>query len=851
MREAELSIIMNKIHIYIQKIVFIIILINFCSSCSVMKHLKPDEQLLYSQSIEGVEVLDTEELELFYRQKPNRRILFTSWMPYLSAYYVGLPRYKRNKESYKAEILELEEELRQIMADEALLDRRKYRLDEKYKRKIDALKVAYREGNWLMRSIGEKPTLFDSAKMVTTAEKLQIFIRQEGYFSASVTPEYEVKNKKVFVKYIVNQDLPHYINKLEVVSEDTALLHFVQKVEQHSVLEPGHRFERKNLVSERERLAKAVKEFGYFHFMPDYIFYELDTIHVPKPTENQRFMNIKIRLETPENDSIHHRYRIAQVNFTSDLQKATTSTYELDSITGEVIHRPIEIDTLRANRKNFMIHGQRYSPKILSEKISIHEDKYYHHSRTVDTQKALAQMGVFKFVNVRYDTLSNHQLSANIFVNSFDKYDVSAEAGASVSQSLPGPFIALGWRTRNILGAGDILDVSLTGSIESQVSNTSTTNNQSYNSNEINLNSAFSIPTMIFPFLNKTRRDKIGIFRTNTKLTAGWVYTNRPEYTRTTVTGGFGYTWDNGQYSSFKADLLNVGIIRTRRLSPNFLGYLFDIELDNESGNKGVLLRSFESSLLSSSAFSFTYNNDKNIHAIYWHTHLEAGGSYLNLFGNDFLAENATIFGLEYYRYYRLQTELRYYIPMGKTGKIAMRANFGLARSYGAHGDEESVLPYDKHFFLGGSNSIRAWRPRRLGPGSFTPFSNEDGSFDYSFEQPGELMLEANIEYRNKLVSIINWAMFLDAGNVWFTRPNTRIGTTFDRRTFLSELGVGAGLGLRFDLSFLVMRFDAATKIFDPALPYGSRFVGRAFSIRELITLRGQSVLNIGIGYPF
>ncbi len=828
----------------------LIAFLPFFSSCSVMKNLHPDERLLYSQTIEGVKDLDIEELELFYRQKPNRRILYTSWMPYLGAYFFGKPRYERKKEDYKKKIIELEQKLHQIMSDSTLVEKRKYRLDEKYKRKIDALKVAYREGNWLMRSVGEPPAIFDSLKMVVTAEKLQLFIQQAGYFSAIVKPKYEIKHKKVFVRYIVNQGLPHYIHHFEMLSEDTALLHFAQKVEKHSVLEKGHRFSRQNLVSERERLASAVKEYGYFHFTKDYIFYEIDTVNVPSSTTEKKFLDIKIRLEPPENDTIHRRYQIAQVNFTSDIQQAKNVIYETDSVTGEVTYRERERDTLRVGKKNFIIHGQRYSPRILSEKISLHEGLFYHHSKTVRTQRALAQMGVFKFVNVRYDTLPNHNLSANIFVNSFDKYDVSVEFGASMSQTLPGPFIALGWRTRNIFGAGDVFDVSLTSSIESQVSNQSSNNKPTYNSNEINLNGTFSIPTMLFP-ISKKRRDKIGIFRTQTKISGGWVFTDRPEYTRTTITGAFGYTWDNGQYSNFKVDLLNIGIIRTRRLSASFLNYLFDIELDSRSGNKGVLLRSFESSLLSSSTFSFTYHNSKNIHDLYWHTHLEAGGTYLNLLGKDFFEQNPTLLGLEYYRFYRLQTELRYYIPLGKTGKLALRGNFGLARSYGTQDNEASILPYDKHFFIGGSNSVRAWRPRRLGPGSFTPSTNEDGSFDYSFEQPGELMLELNAEYRNKLFSIINWAVFIDAGNVWLTRPDNRIGTTFDKRTFLSELGVGAGLGLRFDLSFLIMRFDAATKIFDPALPYGSRFVGRAFSFRELVTLRGQSVLNIGIGYPF
>jgi len=178
---------------------------------------------------------------------------------------------------------------------------------------------------------------------------------------------------------------------------------------------------------------------------------------------------------------------------------------------------------------------------------------------------------------------------------------------------------------------------------------------------------------------------------------------------------------------------------------------------------------------------------------------------------------------------------------------------------------DNKVLPYEKYFFAGGSNSVRAWLPRRLGIGTVPPNLSEnadkDGLFDYSFEKPGEVLLEGSIELRKKLFGFVNGAIFIDAGNVWSFRQIQIIregsnvaswnGSTRIDGNFYKQLGVGTGFGFRFDFSFLVLRLDMGIKVLDPGRPEGQRFVLNKMKFFGPFVGKEPVIFNIGIGYPF
>ena len=229
-------------------------------------------------------------------------------------------------------------------------------------------------------------------------------------------------------------------------------------------------------------------------------------------------------------------------------------------------------------------------------------------------------------------------------------------------------------------------------------------------------------------------------------------------------------------------------------------------------------------------------------------TTLESGGTLLNLYSPKFIRDQ----GLEPYQYFRFSFDYRKNVAINKTSSFAYRFNSGFGYAYSPN----KVLPYEKNFFAGGSNSIRAWRPRRLGLGSDPPPVSKNipsnGYFDYSFEKPGQLLLEASMEWRQKLIGFVNYAFFVDAGNVWALQINNNQNASFDFSKFYNEIGVGTGFGLRFDFTFIILRFDVGIKAWDPARPAGNRFVLWDAKFAKPYNINHEPVIyNIGIGYPF
>jgi len=289
--------------------------------------------------------------------------------------------------------------------------------------------------------------------------------------------------------------------------------------------------------------------------------------------------------------------------------------------------------------------------------------------------------------------------------------------------------------------------------------------------------------------------------------------------------------------------LSEIRFINSKNISSDFQDELDDLK---ESGNN--LYRTFEPSFVTSSSYSVTFNfneygsfDSKN--ASFLRLMGESGGTLLNLVDIDFLRSE----GLEMFKYLKFGIDYRKYSSITPGSKVAFRINAGAARAY----SENKVLPYEEYFFSGGSNSIRAWAPRRLGPGSFYP-TDSLGNYSNKFEQPGEILFETNIEIRTRLAGFINSALFLDVGNVWmFEEDPARPGSKFEVKDFIQELAVGTGVGIRLDFSFLLLRLDFGLKLYNPGLPSGERFYWENRKIDDGISRPDPWIINLAIGYPF
>jgi outer membrane protein insertion porin family len=365
-----------------------------------------------------------------------------------------------------------------------------------------------------------------------------------------------------------------------------------------------------------------------------------------------------------------------------------------------------------------------------------------------------------------------------------------------------------------------------------------------YRSRELSASGSVIFPQFLIPF-NFGTLEKFGRYNPRTRTLLGYSYVNRPEYVRDAVNTILAYNWATRNLrQQFSFSLLDANLIRSS-LDPLFQDRLEDLQ--NQGNNLiNSFLPSFVSSISGQVIINFNqYGLYQKNRASLWRIFLESGGTTLN-FVNPSLTEDRS---LKYFQFLKFQSDFRRYLPINNQSTYAYRINVGLAKPYGISG---GVLPYEKYFFAGGSTSIRAWQPRRLGPGSFTPEIREDGTFDYRFEQPGEILLEAMFEYRRKLFGYFDGAIFIDAGNTWnFEVDPSREGTEFRVDRFYKEIAIGTGLGLRMDFEFLVLRLDMGIKAYDPARPEGDRFILDNLTFNRPLGERGQQVFNIGIGYPF
>jgi outer membrane protein insertion porin family len=796
----------------------------FLSGCLGIKHLKDDEKLLYRQAIIAPKSINSDDLNNLYAQEPNRKFLNLPIAPLVGIYYLGEKRYDTAKLNRKKKAVELKfdtkikatKKVRKI----ANLQFRKQKKTEKFNNRLE-------NGNTIMQW-GEPVAVFDSLKVEESKSKFNAYLFSQGYFTNSVSARAITIQKAVNVTYRINPGEPYKIDSIHYQISDSTVNALLSRNNNQSYLKKGDRYIDDNFSKERERIDLLLKDNGFYDFSRQYIEFEIDTSYL-----TNRRVSVILIIRDPV-DRVHHKqFVVDSVNFN--------------------INAPNPLNRERQYSKyksvNYSYWQKEYSFKILSQRVFVNQNNVYSRNNTLNTQRQLANLDAFKFVNINYDT-SGGLFIANIFTSPLDRYEWSNEIGVNVTQGYPGPFYNLNFKKRNIFRGLENFDLNARAGIEGVASTSNPI--KVLASQEASINASLTFPQFIWPLSEKSQNN-LARYNPKTRITTGFAYTNRPEYSRTASNLSATYNWQNKQNSYYSLSIANLSIINSKIVLPEFQEFL---DLQDQLGNRS-LSNSFLPSFVSSILFSFTWNPDNYGNAErssnFLRTSVETGGNIFNLINPQPLVDQ----GLAYFKFVRLNVDLRRITVLNKHLVLAKRFNGGTAYSF----NDDKSLPYEKFFFAGGSNSVRAWRPRRLGPGSFKPTlsedPNKDGLFNYQIEQPAEILLEGSIELRQKLFGFISGAVFVDAGNVW-TRverktPDEVQGTSkfeFDR--FYKEIGVGTGFGVRFDFSFLILRLDAGIKVYDPARDRNDRFVlDNLKFFGPFGTNKEPVIYNIGIGYPF
>jgi hypothetical protein len=857
------------------KSVLLALLISL-SGCLTSQRLQPVDPILTAQVIRGNRAITTEELESLIPQKPNSRFLGLPITPKLWWYQVGARRFDRDAvvRELAAKTNEFEQQSQQLANQPKALEQ----LNRRFARRAKRLRLEIEEGNGTMRNLGEPPAYFSEQDARTNATKMQRYLSDKGFFNAQTTYTLDtLRNNQIRVSYAVTENAGFYVRNITYEIDDPRIDSLVRQSLSQSTLTAGDRYDSQKIAAEKVRIETLLRDQGYYAFSRQYIPNpDVDTSR--RSSERQlstdslrRPVDLYLAIRNPPGRAAHPLYRIGdvEVRVTADEPKPTVLA------TG--------VDTVRRNGVIYLLGGLSISSQLLDSKVTLRPGALYSQTNYRDTQRQLFLLNQFKFVNLNFTDTTNRQLRTLITATPIDKYEATAEGGVTgllyEGKPFPGGFGSLIFRVRNLFGGLETFEISGRYGLEAQTgfANGANSSRKVYKSQELGVISSITFPQILYP---GRFRFKFNRYNPRTQIGVSFNNTFRPDFRRSLLRATMAYNWQTTPTKQFSFLIADINLINAGRGTDPSISDAFQEVLANQRLQGSTIGLSFRRSFASGVSFAYSYNNNavgQNRRANFFRTVVESGGTTLNLFSEQqlrrFFGNRTDTTGLQYYKYVRLNVDFRRYVPIRTHTTLAFRLNTGLVYGYGPG----RTAPYEKLFFAGGSNSIRAWLPRRLGPGAeypqpsptnpggpaFNTDSTRSEQLLYTFEKPGDFLLEGSAELRGRLFHLladVNGAIFIDAGNVW--RLPYGAGSdagTFRFGTFVPQIAVGTGVGLRLDFSFFIIRFDGGIKVWDPARRYTTaegesvdkRFLLPDFSLRRLTKGPNPLVVNFGIGYPF
>ncbi len=695
--------------------------------------------------------------------------------------------------------------------------------------------------NFMKTKLGQAPVYMRDIDDANISKVLQAHLINNGYFFSKVTSEVEVKGKKGKVTYTARVPPVYRIREISFPKMDTLFTN-IDSVNDNSYLKPGQRYNLERLKAEQERIEQALENLGFFYFDDRHLIFEADS------TVGDRQVDLLLTIEPGVPEKAKQIYRIGNVNIFPDYSISPDST--------------VRADTLQVDGFNYIDHNKQYRPETITKVINFRPGNIY---RTIDreyTLQHLMSLGSFKFVDIRFRGSRSDStiLNTSIYLTPHLKKSIRGEVQlVSKSNNFVGPGLSLRFTNRNFLGGSEQFTITGNTSYEVQVSRNIP---NPVNALEFGVESELSVPRIISPlnidypsrrYLPTTRfglgfrlQERIGFFRLNSfNMSAG-------------------YLWRENTLKTHELYPVDISYVHLGNPSDEFL---------NRLEENPFLAGSFENQFILGSRYTYTLNTQLNEDResafserefrrthFYFSGTADIAGNLMHLIqgGSRSGSEEGpnTIFGSAYSQFVRGQLDVRFFYNFDKRNRLATRVIVGGGHAYG----NSVTMPYIKQFSVGGSNSVRAFPARTIGPGTFNvheELSPQDPDSDANaapifIDQRGDLKLEGNLEYRFEIVGFLKGATFVDAGNIWLIREDpARPGGQFRSGEFLNELAVGTGIGLRMDFNFFVLRFDLAFPLRKPWLPSDERWVFDQIDFGSSSWRSDNLILNIAIGYPF
>lgn len=699
--------------------------------------------------------------------------------------------------------------------------------------------------NSMFPNSGEKPVALDISLIEESKEQMNKYLNNSGFYNSKIEHTIRYKKRKAKkVTYLVTLAEPYVINELSFNIPDKKVFSTVKSYRSETLIVQGQIFNSFILDKERSRLAKTLNDNGYFEFTKDYIFFEADS------TLNNKKVNLTLNVrqynpmgsssETKQDETDHKVYYIHNIFIHPDFIPFTTDTILFDTL----VEKP--------QRKNqpYPYHFQyvfknplKIKPQVLTRSLFIGNDQKYNATDAYQSYKKLNELRIFKYVDIKFRKSSFHSannpkrnyLDCNINLTRNPVHSYSIEAQGTNSGGDLGLAGYLVYQNKNIFRGGEVINIRVKGAMEAQESGLEEESTQNnflfFNTFEAGVEASLYIPKFLAP-VNEELFSRY--FRPKTTLNLGYNWQDRIEYNRIITNISFGYEWSETRKKNHILYPIDINLVKVNT-TPDF-----DSILANESQR---YQNQYTDHLILGLRYSYIFNNqelNKIKDFMYFRGNIESSGNLLDLAVKSFKQEeNAegfnTIFGIRYSQYVKTNFDFRYYIMIDKRNSIVLRSFTGIAIPYGNSVD----IPFEKGYYGGGANGMRAWPLRYLGPGAYQPGAKK-------IERVGDIIIEANIEYRFPIYNIFTGALFYDVGNIWLINENeTFPGGKFNIDSFLSELAMDVGIGIRLDFNYFIFRIDFAQRLKDPSKDKYDRWVPG--STPDWF----NTIVNLGIGYPF
>lgn len=678
--------------------------------------------------------------------------------------------------------------------------------------------------------------IYDPDATERSRVQIQSYVASKGYFDSKVSDSTKVVKRKSEVFYNVNLKTPYTIRNLYYEFADTMIQKLFNFDSVNCLIERGKPYDVDVLQAERTRFERFIKDRGFYGFSNEHIYFKVDS------TIGNRQVNIYygirnyLRLDNYGRPVYvpHSVYRIRNIYIFPDfvpkevLEGGESYTQSLDT----TVYKDYYFVTPR--KKSDLKYD------LILQAIYLKPGSIYNVTNTEQTQNHLMTLRTFRLVNIffREEEDSENGGSDVLLLDCFvqltlldqQSYKIELE-GTNTTGDLGGA-LNLVYQHKNLFRGAELFNLKLKGAYEALSQNDTIRKLRS--TQEYGIETSLRFPKFLLPVLKAERFVKK--YNPSTTIVAAYNYQKMPFYTRTMANASFGYNWNAGSYRTHIVNPLQLNLVKLLWIDDRF-----QAKIDTTS----YLAFSYRDVMILGTNYSFIFNNQKiQKSRDYWFFRLNAEtsgnllGAVSSLSGLKKEDGSYNIFGQPFAQYFRADIDLRYNVILNEASSIVYRGFLGIGIPYG----NSKAIPFEKQYFGGGANGIRAWQVRSLGPGSY--LHQETGFVN----QTADIKLEANAEYRFKLFWILEGALFLDAGNIWtYNEDESRPGSKFEFKYLLDDIALGTGTGLRFDFKFVIGRLDMGMKLRDPSIRGGSSWImsNRKYNFRDDFTF------VLGIGYPF